>query len=1299
MNWKRMLGWVLAGFAMLLIVGVAGGYFYLRSTRFQQFAIRKIEQRAYLATGGRTRIGGLDFNLRTLTAILYDITLRGSETPGQPPLLHADKLTVRLKIPSLLHFRVELRELLLEHPVAHVEVSRDGKNNFPTPRLAQTSHTNVFDLAVGHAQLTHGEIDYNDRKTPLSADLYDLGANIHFEAPGKRYIGEISYERGTLRYGRYSPFAHSLDLKFAATPETLNVPSAVLHVTDSEVTLRGQVNNYTSPVADAEYRIFIHTQDFARMSTYFRPEGDVSLSGKLHYQQKLNRPLLRNISVDGQLASAALSAIASGRRLEVQKLQGTYRLEGGNLQVSDLHLDTLGGRLAGRATMKHLEATPDSSVEVALSGISLRELQRMFGQRETRAAVLSGTLRGNATARWNGTLNTLRAQSDVFVRGIAGARSSSSAAQVPVDGAIRLTYDGPSETLDLHNSVLKIPSATLTAQGAVSRQSRLRVQIAVSDLHQLATLASSFRATQSPALPISGSARVDATVQGNLKNPAIAAQLTAQNIAIEGSQWPSARMAMHARSSEIVIDSASIVGAHQGQAVLNGTVGLTNWSFQSSSPIHAQLNVQRLRLADLEGVIQHHYPISGDLSANVLLDGSELEPAGSGSAQIANAQAYGESIQHVAANFHTHNGAILSTLHLSAPAGAVDGNISYTPRTRAYVVTISAPSIALQKLQTVQEKNMGVNGILAASIGGQGTLDDPQLSAIVKFPQLQIRKNQISGFTANLQVAQHKAELNLNSQVSEASIHAHADIDLTGGYETQAVIDTGTIPLDPVMATYGVAVPDSFQGQTELHATVKGSFKDKSKLEAHLTIPVLKAAYQSLNIGIAQPIRADYANSVITLQPAELRGTGTDLRAQGRIPVAGTAPPTLRAEGSIDVGILRIFAPSIQSSGVLALAVQSSGKNINGQLRLQDVALTTTGTPVGVEKLNGTVQIEKDHLQITEMKGRVGGGDISLGGSVSYKPKIQFNLAVRGESMRLSYPNGLRSLLDANLTLSGTAQASIVSGRVLIDSLSFTPDFDLSTFAGQFNSQGASPSQPGFADTVKLAVAVQSGESLRAVSSQVSLAGQLALQVGGTAGDPVITGRTTLTSGELFYRNVRYQLQRGVITFDDPNQTRPVLNVSVTTLVEQYNLTLTLRGPLDKLTTSYVSDPPLATADIINLIARGQTTEEQAASGQSTDSMIASQVAGQLASSVQKLAGISALEIDPTLGGNQNPSARIAIQQRVTKNLLFSFSTDVSVPGSEIVQGEYQINKRWSVMVQRDEVGGVSVDGRFHTKF
>src|SRR5260370_16425592 len=121
------------------------------------------------------------------------------------------------------------------------------------------------------------------------------------------------------------------------------------------------------------------------------------------------------------------------------------------------------------------------------------------------------------------------------------------------------------------------------------------------------------------------------------------------------------------------------------------------------------------------------------------------------------------------------------------------------------------------------------------------------------------------------------------------------------------------------------------------------------------------------------------------------------------------------------------------------------------------------------------------------------------------------------------------------------------------------------------------------------------------------------------------------------------------------------MNVSVTTTVEQYNLTLTLKGPFNKLTTSYVSDPPLSTADIINLIARGKTVQESNASSQSTDSMLASQAASQARGSLQNLAGLSSLQIDPVLGGtNQNPSAPVALQHHVTQTFLFTLSTQTS---------------------------------------
>src|SRR4029077_15142666 len=101
---------------------------------------------------------------------------------------------------------------------------------------------------------------------------------------------------------------------------------------------------------------------------------------------------------------------------------------------------------------------------------------------------------------------------------------------------------------------------------------------------------------------------------------------------------------------------------------------------------------------------------------------------------------------------------------------------------------------------------------------------------------------------------------------------------------------------------------------------------------------------------------------------------------------------------------------------------------VQGQLQLKDVALSTTTAPMGVEKLNGTLDITSDRVQISKMTAQVGGGQVSLGGSIAYKPSLQFNIALQSQSVRLRYPDGLSLLLDSSLAFSGTTESSTLNG-------------------------------------------------------------------------------------------------------------------------------------------------------------------------------------------------------------------------------------------------------------------------------
>jgi translocation and assembly module TamB len=152
---------------------------------------------------------------------------------------------------------------------------------------------------------------------------------------------------------------------------------------------------------------------------------------------------------------------------------------------------------------------------------------------------------------------------------------------------------------------------------------------------------------------------------------------------------------------------------------------------------------------------------------------------------------------------------------------------------------------------------------------------------------------------------------------------------------------------------------------------------------------------------------------------------------------------------------------------------------------------------------------------------------------------------------------------------------------ILIDRLSFTESFD-PNLADQFTGPSSAPSE-GSAQNIKLDVALKSAQEMGLSSSKLSVQGLADLRLRGTVAEPVILGRTNITGGELFFNERRYQVQSGVIEFINPVRTEPVVNLSVTTTVDQFNISLNFVGPIDHLRTSYTSDPALPPVDVINL--------------------------------------------------------------------------------------------------------------------
>jgi len=497
---------------------------------------------------------------------------------------------------------------------------------------------------------------------------------------------------------------------------------------------------------------------------------------------------------------------------------------------------------------------------------------------------------------------------------------------------------------------------------------------------------------------------------------------------------------------------------------------------------------------------------------------------------------------------------------------------------------------------------------------------------------------------------------------------------------------------------------------SELHATVHGPAKNKAALQAHITIPYLNVEYNnSIQLAAVAPIHADYRNSVLTLQRSAIKGTDTNLEFEGSVPVGSTAPMSLLLKGDVNLQLAQIFDPEIRTSGDVRFNIDSRGTSANdigGEIDIVNASYASADMPVGMSNGNGVLKLTTDRIKIQRFAGTAGGGEVTASGGIAYRPALRFDLGLAARNIRLLYPQGMRESINADLHLAGTTEDAVLGGTVDLANVSFSPGFDVTSFAGQFSSDVApQPSVGGIAQNMHLNLAVRSSNNVSLVSRTLSINGSANLQVRGTADNPVILGRVNLAGGDIILNGDRFVLDGGTIQFVNPSETQPVVNISMNTTIQQYNIGMRFQGPTDQMRTQYTSDPSLPEADIIHLLAFGETTEAaanapSATPNQMAESLVANQVSSQITSRVAKVAGISQLSISPVMGNasNQQNGANITIQQRVTGNLFVTFSTNTA-EATQTIQGQCKVSPKVSLSATRDPNGGFAVDTLIKKEF
>ena len=1254
-RWRKLGAWVLFGVATLLVLATVVVTVVWHSARFHNYLLSTVQKRASESLGTQVQLQNFALHLSHLSLDLYGLTVHGADPYPNPPLLQVAHAEVGVRIVSVLHQKWYLDSFVVDRPVVKVFTDAHGVTNIPTIKSSSSSssNTSLFDLGIRHAVLDQGTVYYNDRQSVLSADLHNVDFRASFDSVLKKYSGKLSYSDGHLQSGSFKPIPHNLDAEFDATPTTFHLSQAKLTSETSQLVLTATLQDYSHPQVQADY---VATLDASQLRKILEnpsvPVGVIRASGSVAYQEVANRSFLDTVLVRGDLSSRQLDVQTPTLRSQIRDIAAHYSLQNGDATLQDFRASLLGGEVTSNGTMSNLGGNAHSKFNASLRGIQLADVNRALkSSAMPKNVALGGVLNAQANAAWGKTFDDVVAHADATVQGRVTGTGNGAPKVIPVESAIHGTYTGGNQELALKQSFLRTPQSTLTMNGVVSQRSVLDLKFQSNNLSELETVADLFR-TPAPGQPIqplglAGTALFQGTVRGSTAAPHLTGQLTASNLQFNGTDWRVLRTNVDLSPSMASLQHADLEPAGHGKITFDASAGLHQWAFTDASTVQVDLAASQLDVQDLVKLSGQQVPVTGTLAANVKVHGTQLSPIGQGSVSLTHITAYDQPVNSVTLTFAGTGDEVHGDLGVQLPAGKVESTVSVRPRQKTYVAQLTASGIRLDQLQALKAQNVNATGVVGIQAKGAGTFDNPQLDATLQIPQIEIQNQKIADINLQMNVANHLATANLTSAAVGTMIRANAKVNLTGDYAADATLDTQAIPLQPIFAIYAPEQAADLTGQTEVHATLHGPLKNKKLLEAHITIPTLKLAYtNTIQLAETSPIRVDYKDTVVTLQPSGLKGTDTDLQFQGSMSTASGAPMSLVLLGTVNLHLAQVFAPDIKSSGELKFHINSNGAtdspDLGGQIEIVDANFASGDLPVGLQHGNGVLTLTKDRLNISKFQGTVGGGTVTAQGGVAYRPGIQFDLGMAANGIRMLYPTGMRETLNADIRLAGTTDNAVLGGQVTLADLSFTPAFDLNSFIDQFSGGVSAPATPGLAQNIQLNLGVSSENNINLVSRALSINGTANLRVRGTAAQPVILGRVNLDSGDIILNGDRFVLNGGTIQFVNPSETQPVVNLSLNTNIQQYDIFLRFKGPIDQLSTDYSSDPSLPAADIINLLAFGSTTEANAANpatpaNQAAESLVASQVSSQVTSRLSKVAGISQLSINPVLAGGHQP--------------------------------------------------------------
>jgi hypothetical protein len=1375
-KWSRRFFLVLAAFVAALLVSLytidLGPY--LR-TRAEQEATKYFERQVH--------IGELSATLRPGVFVARNVVIEGL-TPDAAPFLRAEHIELHIPLTTL--FRRQLIvEATMDRWALTLEMFPGNKSNIPRLR-PKSSEPGRFQTNINYIQARGGSFRLMDHAQPVEFIAENVAVNFTRDLSLNKYVATIDFRGGVTNILSYEPMrldTMSARLRFdegnLLTVQTLDL---VTDGTRSHMTGVINLNKWPEQYLDitsaldvpALKEIFFFGQDFTAAGRgEYKGRFQKFQDGKYEVTGVIRVP---NFNVSGfDFPGMSGRVVWLQNRLEI--LGARSQFYGGELTLNYV----LTSLAAGRGSLADLSTT--------YKGVDLTAFGRLMNW---QGIELASRADGWQTMTWpSGRFADMVGDGEIRAF-TADGRAVASAEPPPfvADAPLGLPFDRPIDpvpvtgvvsyrltpsTIEIKDGWAATPETHLSFRGVTGWRDNANIPFRVvsTDWQEtdrlLAAVLTAFGSKTNP-IEIGGRGTFDATLTRWFSRPLITGRFAGERLRAWEVMWGSGTADVTVENSYLTVAN-SVIAKDNGKIVANGKYSLGFPRADGGEEIDARITADGWSLTDFKTFFElQDWPVEGTMFGDVQIYGRYRGPEGFGRLRVEPGTAWEETFESFTSRLYfERDGLRVENAEMKKSTGFVRGAgyIGWPPTPDSfstYSFTFDGEKIPVESLVSFTVPNANLTGVLNFTMRGSGSTEFPRYEWEGRVADLFWGDEGIGQATAHMIIEEKMMTIDrLDVASDRLSVSGSGQVQRNDTYDGSFSLRFNETSVDPFLRFMAPQLSPYTQAVVSGAVRLDGQLADLSKLNVDLTLDRadLKLVDYTLSNpiganGARVPLRMAFSKDVLTIcgivpasssQPCAgstgaftLSGEGTSLTLSGTINRA-TSVLDVSVNGQASLAVLQGVVQDVRSSGDMTIGARVTGTFeapvYAGNATIANGRLRHFSFPHSLDNIHGGVKFDASGIRLDGLRARMGSGARSGGGEITFAGSIgleafvpsTLNLTARGDGLDLRFPEGFRSIVDADLSLTGTMEAALVAGRITVRQARYTrrlqSNAGLLGFAGiggreapVVPSAGTLPDLPIRFDLDLV------GQRLTVVDdSDATVIVSPDLKLTGTIAKPVLAGRVDIDRGETEFLGNRYTVG-GFVEFTNPDRIEPYFDIEARTQIRQpdqdYRLDLTVTGTLDRFNSTINSDPPLSQTDKISLIlgqnpnldrAELRTLESpQDVQNQLMQSVVAqlltSPISTQVGRVVERTGLVDTFTLTPLLAPDAtlqqlNPGARVTVGQRISRRvyLTYSRSLDNSSLDYDILLLEYAQNEQMSWVLSRNQDGTFALDFRVRYRF